>query len=68
MRSKKENRDLKCDCGGYHFPHRKGSGLCHTNPDRDIVDARKRGDLQALADIFMERPGKLSKPGDPCPF
>lgn len=22
----------KCECGGYHFPHRHGSGCCVHNP------------------------------------
>ena len=22
----------KCQCGGYHFPHRKGSRFCEANP------------------------------------
>jgi hypothetical protein len=32
MREKKANQ-AKCSCGAYHYPHRKGSGLCG-NPER----------------------------------
>lgn len=24
-----------CDCGGYHFRHRKGSGMCYYHPDAE---------------------------------
>jgi hypothetical protein len=24
----KGGKALVCECGNYHFPHRKGSGLC----------------------------------------
>lgn len=24
-----------CDCGGYHFPHRKGSKFCYHNPNAE---------------------------------
>jgi hypothetical protein len=33
MRRKRANR-RKCECGGYHFPHRAGSGCCVLNPER----------------------------------
>lgn len=29
----RHGRKLKCNCGGYHFPHRKGSKHCHENPN-----------------------------------
>ena len=25
-------RNVTCNCGAYHFPHRTGSGLCLDNP------------------------------------
>lgn len=28
----RRNLALKCQCGGYHFPHRKGSGACVHSP------------------------------------
>lgn len=28
-------RKKGCDCGGYHFSHRKGSKYCHYHPDAE---------------------------------
>ena len=35
-----------CDCGGYHFPHRKTSGACHQGPRADYY-AALRADMPA---------------------
>lgn len=32
MKASKKN---KCNCGGYHFPHRKGSKYCYENPQAE---------------------------------
>lgn len=29
-------------CGGYHFPHRKGSGFCDHNPNVTLEDRQAR--------------------------
>lgn len=59
-----------CDCEGYHFRHRKGSGLCKENPDglkrhaaRLIEDDDELQDV--IADIAFHTKGKVSKI---CPF
>jgi hypothetical protein len=39
----KRNRTRKCDCGGYHFPHRKGSGACIYGTRADFYAARRAG-------------------------
>lgn len=33
----------KCDCGGYHFPHRRGSGACHYSSRADYYAAVRAG-------------------------
>ena len=40
-----------CDCGAYHFPHRKGSGACESSLYRDQHLALRAGltELEALA-------------------
>lgn len=39
----KRNRRLKCVCGGYWFPHRKGSGACDHSSRRDFYLAKRAG-------------------------
>lgn len=40
--SGEEHRRVQCNCGGYHFPHRKGSRFCEHNlnekSDEDYED------------------------------
>lgn len=33
----------RCNCGGYHFPHRKGGGACNHSPRSDYYVARRQG-------------------------
>ena len=32
----RRGRQQKCNCGGYWFPHRKGSKFCYENPGSHI--------------------------------
>lgn len=60
-----------CDCGGYPFKHRTGSGYCHANPDSVMRHAVHRTDmprdalLDMAADHAFHTKGKLAKV---CPF
>lgn len=40
---------LKCSCGGYWFPHRKGGGACIYSPSADYHQAIRAGLSQADA-------------------
>jgi hypothetical protein len=46
------NTRLRCDCGGYHFPHRKTGGACHAGARADYYLALHAGiskpDAEAL--------------------
>lgn len=58
-----------CNCGGYHYPHRKGSPLCAANPMSEVLEAKRRGEpVEVLLDIAAhcawEKPGTKG----PCPF
>lgn len=33
----------KCDCGGYHFPHRRGGGACIHSERADFYHALRQG-------------------------
>lgn len=37
------NTRLRCDCGGYWFPHRKTGGACDHGPRRDFYIALRSG-------------------------
>lgn len=37
------NTRLRCDCMGYHFPHRRGGGACDSSPRRDYYHALRCG-------------------------
>lgn len=37
------NTLLRCDCGGYHFPHRRTGGACDHGPRRDYWLALRAG-------------------------
>lgn len=32
----RHGRIKACNCGGYHFQHRKGSKYCHHNPNAEL--------------------------------
>lgn len=55
------NRRLKCGCGGYHFPHRRGGGACFHSPTCNYHRAKRDGDPDA---IFL----MPCKPLKECPF
>ena len=37
------NTRLRCDCLGYHFPHRKSGGACEHSPRRSYYWALRNG-------------------------
>jgi hypothetical protein len=37
------NTRLRCDCMGYHFPHRKAGGACEHSPRADYYHALRCG-------------------------
>lgn len=32
-----------CTCGGYHFPHRRGTTYCHANPKSLLAEMSRGG-------------------------
>jgi hypothetical protein len=52
---------LRCDCMGYHFPHRKGGGACDASPRRDYYHALRQGvdKLDALALLSADQLARL---------
>ena len=38
------NQQLKCDCGGYWFPHRRGGGSCRYSPSAEYWFRIQRGE------------------------
>jgi hypothetical protein len=64
----RRNRRLKCNCDGYHFPHRKFSGTCQYRPDcvaLRLLLAKRLGEdvLSTLADYHWDNPGVVGPPG-----
>jgi hypothetical protein len=49
----KRNQRLKCQCGGYWFPHRKGGGACDFGPRADYYRALRQGLSKAEAESFL---------------
>lgn len=41
--SRRRNTRLRCDCGGYWFPHRKGGGACDHGERRAFYIALRNG-------------------------
>lgn len=39
----RKHQEQKCQCGGYHFPHRKGGGACHHGTRADYYAAVRAG-------------------------
>ncbi len=54
-----------CGCGGYHFPHRKGSGACHSSPRAEYYAAVRANDPEALALLWADKIPPVS--ADPVP-
>lgn len=48
---------LKCECGGYHFPHRKGGGACIHSPRSAYYTALRNGasDSEAQAELWCDK-------------
>jgi hypothetical protein len=69
--TKWRKRPKPCHCGGYWFPHRKGSGACEHNGADAIRHIAKRLGLsptetqEFFIDYALENPGKVSTT---CPF
>lgn len=47
--AKWRNTRLRCDCMGYHFPHRKTGGACVHSPRRTYYEMLRAGMSQAEA-------------------
>ena len=60
----RRNRRLKCECGGYWFPHRRGGGACDSSPTAALHLARRQG-IDAYIDATFDA---RSKPTQRCPF
>lgn len=45
----------KCLCGGYHFPHRKGSGACLASAYSDYHLALRQGLSEAEAQQLLSQ-------------
>lgn len=45
------NKRLRCDCGGYWFPHRRGGGSCDTSPRVWYWRARWQGASETEAQL-----------------
>jgi hypothetical protein len=63
------NQRLKCICGGYHFPHRRGGGACVDSKTRAIHMAIRGGDPDEIAEARLEyamQHGVVVTAG--CPF
>lgn len=50
--SSRRNTRLRCDCGGYWFPHRKTGGACDHGPRRDFFIAIRGG--ATISDAMQE--------------
>lgn len=63
----RRNQRLKCICGGYHFPHRRAGGACHTSRTRVYHEAKRRGmdHDEALLELAWQTGGRLAVE---CPF
>jgi hypothetical protein len=59
------NRRLKCECGGYWFPHRRGGGACDHSATRDIHLASRSRDQDAFINATWDA---STKPAKDCPF
>lgn len=47
------NTRLKCECGGYHFPHRKTGGACYHGPRSDYYLALRAGTTRNEAEQLL---------------
>lgn len=49
----KRNRKLKCTCGGYHFPHRRGGGACLEGPRAEYYERLRQGESKSEAMLCL---------------
>lgn len=51
------NTRLRCNCGGYWFPHRKGGGACDHSPRAAFYIALRSGALlsEAMATLSADQ-------------
>lgn len=40
----RRGRQQKCECGGYHFPHRKGSKFCYEHPHAEFIHTERNNE------------------------
>lgn len=59
-----------CTCGGYHFPHRKGSPYCYSNPKAELRHALRRCESdEDVLDVLVDMAWETGVPSfEPCPF
>lgn len=55
--SKWRNTKLRCDCGGYWFPHRRGGGACDFSPRAAYYLAKRNGasEEEARAELTADQ-------------
>lgn len=49
----RRNRARKCNCGGYHFPHRRTGGACHHGPRADYYLGLRSGLSKPEAEALL---------------
>lgn len=64
-------RGMGCNCGGYHFTHRKGSPWCRENPLAPLYHADRQGDppavlLEIAARIVKDSPDLAGRVEELC--
>ncbi len=66
----RRNQRLKCECGGYHFPHRRGGGACAHSKTCRLHWAIRGGDPDDIANAKVEHAMANTVLADPavCPF
>lgn len=53
---KRRNCRLKCDCGAYHFPHRKSGGACyHGSRSAYYIALRNGASVEEAMQLLSER-------------
>lgn len=67
FRAMTRNQRLKCECGGYHFPHRRAGGACAHSKTLVYHLARRQGlsDADARIELQLASAGVVTVG---CPF
>ena len=71
LRYWRRHQEQKCECGGYHFPHRRGGGACDASPRQAIYIAIRGGCAHEIAHVrfeFAQSRATVVAPGSDCPF